>query len=146
MLGGAGARSRSVSRFTTCRELEDALGLERGPVDSLSGSTAKAESDGELNGPIPAELLAATRNSYSVPSISRVTWERDRGEGRSPVVSPVASCGAEAWKRCHNDGDGLKADLVLPALDTPFGDGHLVDSGPVVSPFLPLLQPIADNH
>lgn len=45
---------------------------------SLRGSTAKAESEGALNGPIPAELQAATLNSYSVPSIKRVTWETQR--------------------------------------------------------------------
>lgn len=38
------------------------------------------------------------------------------------------------------------ANLVLPAFHAPFGDWHLVDSGPVVSAFLPLLQPVADNH
>lgn len=42
------------------------------------GSTAKAESDGALNGPVPAELQAATLNSYSVPSIRRVTWETQK--------------------------------------------------------------------
>lgn len=39
----------------------------------LRGSTAKAESDGPLKGPVPAELQAATLNSYSVPSNRRVT-------------------------------------------------------------------------
>lgn len=44
---------------------------------SLRGSTARAESEGLLNGPIPAELEAATLNSYSVPSIKRVAWETE---------------------------------------------------------------------
>lgn len=50
-------------------------------IYSLMGSTAKAESDGLLKGPVPAELLAATLNSYSVPSKRRVTWETWRRRG-----------------------------------------------------------------
>lgn len=38
------------------------------------------------------------------------------------------------------------AHLVLPAFHTPLGDWQLVDSGPVAGAFLPLLQPVPNNH
>lgn len=71
MLGGArnessSAHFREVVFFTT-QEADFVM------IYSLMGSTAKADSDGMLKGPVPAELQAATLNSYSVPSNKRVT-------------------------------------------------------------------------
>ncbi len=39
-----------------------------------------------------------------------------------------------------------EAHLVLPAFHASLGDRHLVDSGPVGGAFLPLLEPVANDH
>ena len=42
-------------------------------ADSPYGGLVILGSDGSLNGPVPALLTAATRNSYSLPSIRSLT-------------------------------------------------------------------------